>query len=112
MKAPWELLAKRTDYYEVIIKAMLERIGVSLDKLKFVRGSDYQLSKLVSEGRVLKLCMFMQAQLNYAGSFSEFGPTRKVWFDSTFVSSEVCPQLSKLKVSFIFMKLTELLLTY
>lgn len=45
MKAPWELLYHRTRYYEAIIKALLEVVGVSLDKLKFVRGSDYQLSR-------------------------------------------------------------------
>jgi len=45
MKAPWELLELRTQYYEHSIKAMLMSIGVSLDKLKFVRGTDYQLSK-------------------------------------------------------------------
>lgn len=45
MKAPWELLALRVKYYEAIIKAMLESIGVPLDKLKFVKGTEYQLSK-------------------------------------------------------------------
>jgi len=45
MKAPWELLRHRTDYYERIIKAMLRSIGVPLDKLKFIRGTDYQLGK-------------------------------------------------------------------
>ncbi|KAF1569828.1 UNVERIFIED_CONTAM: Tyrosine--tRNA ligase, cytoplasmic, partial [Eudyptes pachyrhynchus] len=45
MKAPWELLELRTRYYENVIKAMLESIGVPLEKLKFVRGTDYQLSK-------------------------------------------------------------------
>ena len=45
MKAPWELLAYRTNYYERVIKAMLKSIGVPLDKLKFVRGTDYQLSR-------------------------------------------------------------------
>ncbi|XP_046814747.1 tyrosine--tRNA ligase, cytoplasmic isoform X1 [Vespa crabro] len=45
MKAPWELLALRTEYYEVIIKAMLKSIDVPLDKLKFIKGTDYQLSK-------------------------------------------------------------------
>uniref|UniRef100_A0A6M2DUZ7 Tyrosine--tRNA ligase n=1 Tax=Xenopsylla cheopis TaxID=163159 RepID=A0A6M2DUZ7_XENCH len=45
MKAPWSLLELRTRYYEAVIKAMLESIGVPLDKLKFVRGTDYQLSK-------------------------------------------------------------------
>ncbi|XP_006618398.1 tyrosine--tRNA ligase, cytoplasmic isoform X4 [Apis dorsata] len=45
MKAPWELLELRTQYYEKIIKAMLKSIDVPLEKLKFVKGTDYQLSK-------------------------------------------------------------------
>jgi len=45
MKAPWELLAHRTQYYEEIIKSMLRSIGVPLEKLKFVQGTDYQLSR-------------------------------------------------------------------
>ncbi|BFZ10261.1 hypothetical protein BsWGS_13299 [Bradybaena similaris] len=44
MKAPWELLNLRVKYYEAVIKAMLKSIGVELDKLKFVKGTDYQLS--------------------------------------------------------------------
>jgi len=45
MKAPWELLQLRTEYYEHAIKAMLTSIGVPLEKLRFVRGTEYQLSK-------------------------------------------------------------------
>uniref|UniRef100_A0A6Q2X8S3 Tyrosine--tRNA ligase n=2 Tax=Esox lucius TaxID=8010 RepID=A0A6Q2X8S3_ESOLU len=45
MKAPWELLALRVQYYEQVIKAMLESIGVPLDKLKFIKGTEYQLSR-------------------------------------------------------------------
>ncbi|KAI2516133.1 tyrosyl-tRNA synthetase 1 [Homo sapiens] len=45
MKAPWELLELRVSYYENVIKAMLESIGVPLEKLKFIKGTDYQLSK-------------------------------------------------------------------
>lgn len=45
MKAPWELLEFRTQYYEAVIKAMLRSINVPLDKLKFVKGTEYQLSK-------------------------------------------------------------------
>jgi len=45
MKAPWELLELREKYYEAVIKAMLESIGVPLEKLTFIKGSDYQLSK-------------------------------------------------------------------
>ena len=45
MKAPWELLSLRVQYYEAVIKSMLKSIGVPLDKLKFVKGTDYQLSR-------------------------------------------------------------------
>lgn len=45
MKAPWTLLAHRTTFYEEAIKGMLESIGVSVDKLTFIRGTEYQLSK-------------------------------------------------------------------
>lgn len=45
MKAPWELLSLRTQYYEAAIKAMLQSIDVPLEKLKFIRGTEYQLSK-------------------------------------------------------------------
>lgn len=45
MKAPWELLELRVQYYEQVIKAMLESINVPLDKLKFVKGTDFQLSR-------------------------------------------------------------------
>ncbi|XP_045471491.1 tyrosine--tRNA ligase, cytoplasmic isoform X1 [Harmonia axyridis] len=45
MKATWELLEPRVQYYEHSIKAMLSSIGVPLDKLKFVKGTNYQLSK-------------------------------------------------------------------
>ena len=52
MKAPWELLELRVQYYEQVIKAMLESIGVPLDKLKFIKGTDYQLSRQVSPLKV------------------------------------------------------------
>ncbi|KAI9142373.1 tRNA synthetases class 1 [Paraphysoderma sedebokerense] len=45
MKAPWETLRHRTKYYENVIKAMLTSIGVPIDKLKFVVGTEYQLSE-------------------------------------------------------------------
>jgi len=45
MKAPWELLMLRTQYYEHSIKAMLTSLQVPIEKLKFVRGTEYQLSK-------------------------------------------------------------------
>jgi tyrosyl-tRNA synthetase len=44
-KSNWQLLAHRCKYYEFIIKEMLTVIGVPLDKLSFVKGTDYQLSR-------------------------------------------------------------------
>lgn len=44
-KAPWDLLKHRTEYYEAIIKRMLLALGVQIDKLKFTRGTEYQLSR-------------------------------------------------------------------
>ncbi|XP_069943421.1 tyrosine--tRNA ligase, cytoplasmic isoform X1 [Cherax quadricarinatus] len=43
MKAPWELIKFRTQYYEAVIKAMLSAIGVSIEKLSFVQGTSYEL---------------------------------------------------------------------
>jgi tyrosyl-tRNA synthetase len=44
MKSDWEQLNIRVQWYQFIIKEMLKVIGVPLDKLKFVQGTDYQLS--------------------------------------------------------------------
>eukprot|EP01129_Flabellula_baltica_P014667 TRINITY_DN7084_c0_g1_i1.p1 TRINITY_DN7084_c0_g1~~TRINITY_DN7084_c0_g1_i1.p1 ORF type:complete len:544 (-),score=170.81 TRINITY_DN7084_c0_g1_i1:22-1590(-) len=44
MKSDWQLLNKRVEYYEMILRAMLDTIGVDQSKLRFVRGTDYQLS--------------------------------------------------------------------
>ena len=45
MKTSWNLLELRTEYYEKLIKQILMELCVDLDKIKFVKGSDYQLSK-------------------------------------------------------------------
>ncbi|MDN5327936.1 MAG: tyrosyl-tRNA synthetase [Candidatus Woesearchaeota archaeon] len=40
---PWDLLEKRTEYYKEAIVQMLNVIGVDINKLEFVRGSEIQL---------------------------------------------------------------------
>ena len=45
MKTSWELLAFRTKYYEELIKQLLIVLQVDISKIKFIRGSEYQLSK-------------------------------------------------------------------
>ena len=44
-KAPWELLEYRTSYYEFIIKEMLKSINVPIEKLTFVKGTEFQLTE-------------------------------------------------------------------
>ncbi|KAJ3565201.1 hypothetical protein NP233_g7789 [Leucocoprinus birnbaumii] len=45
MKAPLELVAHRTKYYEFILKAVFTSLGIPISKLIFVQGSEYQLTK-------------------------------------------------------------------
>lgn len=42
---PWEILDKRTKYYERAITLILQTLGVDLKKLEFVKGSKVQLDK-------------------------------------------------------------------
>jgi len=44
LKAPIELVNHRVEFYQFVITALLQAVGVSLDKLKFVKGSSYQKS--------------------------------------------------------------------
>lgn len=43
-KAPWDLLDARTKYYQRVLVLMLKSIGVPIEKLKFVRGTEFELS--------------------------------------------------------------------
>jgi tyrosyl-tRNA synthetase len=45
MKSTFEVLEHRCAYYEVVIREMLTFMDVPLDRLTFVKGTDYQLSK-------------------------------------------------------------------
>ncbi|KAF5350027.1 hypothetical protein D9756_009154 [Leucocoprinus leucothites] len=45
MKAPLELVAHRTKYYEFVLRAVFMSLGIPISRLHFVQGSDYQLTK-------------------------------------------------------------------
>jgi tyrosyl-tRNA synthetase len=45
MKAPLELVEHRTKYYENILLAVFVSLGIPTSKLRFVKGSSYQLTK-------------------------------------------------------------------
>jgi hypothetical protein len=49
----WELLHHKCVWYENIIRQMLLRVNVPLERLKFVRGTSYQLKEQASDSRVL-----------------------------------------------------------
>lgn len=55
MKAPPELVAHRTKYYQHLLLAIFKSLGIPVDKLTFVEGSSYQLSKEYSLDN-FKLC--------------------------------------------------------
>ncbi|XP_031343291.1 tyrosine--tRNA ligase, cytoplasmic-like [Photinus pyralis] len=44
-KSSWDALPLRCDYYESAIKVMCKSIGINTDGLRFVRGTDFQLSR-------------------------------------------------------------------
>ncbi|KIP02316.1 hypothetical protein PHLGIDRAFT_16625 [Phlebiopsis gigantea 11061_1 CR5-6] len=45
MKAPLELVAHRTKYYQHVLLAVFKSLGIPTSKLHFVEGSSYQLTK-------------------------------------------------------------------
>jgi tyrosyl-tRNA synthetase len=45
LKAPLELVAHRTKYYQHVLLAVFQTLGIPTDKLHFIEGSSYQLSK-------------------------------------------------------------------
>lgn len=45
LKAPLELVAHRTKYYQFLLTAVFTSLGIPTSKLRFVEGSSYQLTK-------------------------------------------------------------------
>jgi tyrosyl-tRNA synthetase len=45
MKAPLELVAHRTRYYELLLRTVFTSLGIPTSSLRFVEGSSYQLTK-------------------------------------------------------------------
>ncbi|KDR65745.1 hypothetical protein GALMADRAFT_232907 [Galerina marginata CBS 339.88] len=45
LKAPLELVAYRTKYYEFLLTAVFKSLGIPISSLRFVEGSSYQLTQ-------------------------------------------------------------------
>ncbi|RKP23170.1 Aminoacyl-trna synthetase cytokine [Syncephalis pseudoplumigaleata] len=58
LKAPIDQVTHRTNYYAEVVKALLRSIGVPIEKLKFVVGSEYQKSANYIMD-IYKLCAFI-----------------------------------------------------
>lgn len=54
---PWDLLEKRYEYYQLVIRGMLKSCGADLNNVEFVKGSSFQLSEKYMFD-VLKLSSF------------------------------------------------------
>jgi Tyrosyl-tRNA synthetase len=55
MKAPLELVEHRTTFYKYLLLAVFTSLGIPTSKLRFVKGSSYQLSKEYNLD-IYKLC--------------------------------------------------------
>ncbi|MDY6788680.1 MAG: tyrosine--tRNA ligase [Candidatus Nanohaloarchaea archaeon] len=49
-KTPLELVEARTEYYRKAVEGMLESAGVDMDKIEFVKGSDFQHGEEYQKG--------------------------------------------------------------
>ncbi|KAG5927365.1 hypothetical protein E4U42_002308 [Claviceps africana] len=58
LKAPIELVEQRVHFYRYVITAVLEAVGVSTEKLRFVQGSSYQYDREYTKD-VYKLCSLL-----------------------------------------------------
>ncbi|KAG5932756.1 hypothetical protein E4U59_007305 [Claviceps monticola] len=58
LKAPIELVEQRVHFYRYIITAVLQAVGVSTEKLRFVQGSSYQYDREYTKD-VYKLCSIL-----------------------------------------------------
>lgn len=68
MKAPWSLIQYRTRYYQTVIKAMLKAIGVSIEKLHFIQGRNYQLGTRYTQDMYRLATMVTEHDAKKAGA--------------------------------------------
>lgn len=67
-KSSLETVAFRAHYYEKMMRAILERLGVDLSKVTFVKGSDFQLSKEYTLDVYKMNSVATESQCKHAGS--------------------------------------------
>lgn len=95
MKSTWEVLEHRTVFYEFLIKEMLLLLDLDLTKLKFVKGSDYQLTQEYT------LDMYKLSVLTTTRNASHAGADVVKQSDSPKISGLLYPQLQALDEEYL-----------
>lgn len=95
MKSTLEQVGFRTDYYEKMITAILNRLGVDMSRVKFVRGMDYQLTPEVM------LEMLKLTTVTHVKQAQKAGAEVVKHADDPFVSSLIYPMLQALDEKFL-----------
>lgn len=67
-KAPIEQIKQRAIHYKRVVQSLLKAAGVSLDKLEFINGSDYQLSSAYTMDVYRLLTIVTEHDAKRAGS--------------------------------------------
>jgi tyrosyl-tRNA synthetase len=68
LKSTPELVAERVKFYRFVIQAILEAVGVSTDKLRFVTGSSYQLTPAYTMDVYKLASVVTEANAKHAGA--------------------------------------------
>ncbi len=79
MKSPFELVAKRTEFYKLELNELYKAIGVDVSKIEYITGSDYEFDKeyILDLYRLAELTTAERAQ--HAGSeVVKFGENPKL----------------------------------
>lgn len=95
LKTTWDRLQHRTEYYERVIQAMLRSIGVNIDRLTFVRGTSYQLSREYS------LDMYKLTTLTTERNAKKAGAEVVKQVDSPLLSGMLYPLLQALDEEYL-----------
>lgn len=95
LKSTWEVLKYRTQYYEEVIKLMLTSIDVPISKLKFIRGTSYQLSREYS------LDMYKLTTLTSERNAKKAGAEVVKQVESPFLSGMLYPLLQALDEQYL-----------
>jgi tyrosyl-tRNA synthetase len=67
-KAPIEVINQRAVHYKRVVQSLLKVVGVSLDKLEFVNGTDYQLSAAYTMDNYRLMTIVTEHDAKKAGS--------------------------------------------